>query len=320
MSDTALQEPYVAVDGVPYRRWQQMVADQLVDVRFARSAQPSFRGSLRVYPAMGARLGSVQMNRHDAQLAGAAVRHGKDDGYFVASQLRGQLTIDHGSRSVVVGPGDIALYSTREPIALRFSDDFTGVCLWVPAAMHDVSPELLNSATGNRLAHDHGLAQVFTGYFEHITRTFPGLTESARATAAEAAAGLVRSAIAEGGAELSLPRGSADALYAKVSEHIDAHLTDPGLSPASIAAAHFVSLRWLSDVFRRHGETVASEIRNRRLAEIRGLLVDSAHTGASVASLAHRYGWSPSYLGSVFKERFSETPAEYRNRMVARTG
>ena len=60
----------------------------------------------------------------------------------------------------------------------------------------------------------------------------------------------------------------------RVRRYIEANLADPLLSPASIAAAHFISTRHLHNVFHEAGTTVAQWIRTRRLEGCRRELRD----------------------------------------------
>ena len=59
-----------------------------------------------------------------------------------------------------------------------------------------------------------------------------------------------------------------------VRDHIGDHLADPELDPATIAAAHYISPRYLHAVSQGTGFTVTSWIRDRRLERCRRELAD----------------------------------------------
>ncbi|WP_435642601.1 hypothetical protein ACR9VJ_04570 [Streptomyces sp. H49] len=44
-------------------------------------------------------------------------------------------------------------------------------------------------------------------------------------------------------------------LFEQISTYINAHLHDPGLTPGTVAAAHFISTRYLHRIFQQHGTT-----------------------------------------------------------------
>jgi len=60
--------------------------------------------------------------------------------------------------------------------------------------------------------------------------------------------------------------------------HIDHHLHDPTLCPASVAAALHVSLRTLYRAFDEQDQPAAAWIRQRRLERCRRDLIDPAHS------------------------------------------
>ena len=69
-------------------------------------------------------------------------------------------------------------------------------------------------------------------------------------------------------AQAAPPETRQRALVLSVRAFIEQRLDDPGLSPATIAAAHHVSLRALHKLFEGERTTVAALIRERRLEQI----------------------------------------------------
>jgi len=102
-------------------------------------------------------------------------------------------------------------------------------------------------------------------------------------------------------------------LATSVRDYIEANLADPQLSPASIAAAHFISTRHLHNVFHESGSTVASWIRSRRLERVRRDLRDPLHSGTSVGAVAARWGFlDAAHFSRTFREAFGESPSDWR--------
>jgi AraC-like DNA-binding protein len=102
-------------------------------------------------------------------------------------------------------------------------------------------------------------------------------------------------------------------LAVSVREYIEANLSDPMLSPASIAAAHFISTRHLHNVFHESGTTVASWIRSQRLDGARRELRDPLHAGKSVGAVAARWGFLDSaHFSRTFRDAFGVSPRDWR--------
>ena len=117
-------------------------------------------------------------------------------------------------------------------------------------------------------------------------------------------------------AELSMTpdRMKPQALLAtSVREYIEAHLSDPALSPASIAAAHFISTRHLHNVFHESGATVSGWIRSQRLERTRRDLRDPLHAGDSVGTVAARWGFlDAAHFSRTFRDAFGQSPSDWR--------
>jgi AraC-like DNA-binding protein len=62
-----------------------------------------------------------------------------------------------------------------------------------------------------------------------------------------------------------MPPTRQEALVRQVRTFVLDHLHEPGLSPAVIAAAHRISVRYLHHLFHESGESVGAFIRSRRL-------------------------------------------------------
>jgi AraC-like DNA-binding protein len=108
------------------------------------------------------------------------------------------------------------------------------------------------------------------------------------------------------------PEARRHALLTTVQAFIQRHLGDPRLSPATIAAAHHMSLRSLHQLFHDEGLTVAGWIR-RRLECCRHDLSDPALASRPVAAIAARWRFSSAGdFSRAFRAVHGLPPAEYR--------
>ncbi|MBW3099011.1 helix-turn-helix domain-containing protein [Pseudohoeflea coraliihabitans] len=101
----------------------------------------------------------------------------------------------------------------------------------------------------------------------------------------------------------------------RAGDYIAAHLTDPSLSPETIANACGVSKRYLHDLFRDVNGTVSQHIRDQRLIAARAML--EVASNRSIAEIAYRFGFcDQAQFSRLFKARFGETPSEHRARQA----
>jgi AraC-like DNA-binding protein len=109
------------------------------------------------------------------------------------------------------------------------------------------------------------------------------------------------------------------ALLRRIHAFIEQHLHDPDLSPATIAAAHHISLRYLYKLFEAQQTTVAGWIRRRRLERCRRDLLDPALLGRPVSAIGTRWGLpNPAHFSRAFRAAYGLAPVEYR-RMGTRS-
>jgi NAD(P)-dependent dehydrogenase (short-subunit alcohol dehydrogenase family)/AraC-like DNA-binding protein len=86
------------------------------------------------------------------------------------------------------------------------------------------------------------------------------------------------------------PDAAHRALMLQITAFIEAHLAEPGLSPAQVAAAHHISLRQLHKLFHAGGTTVAGWIRQRRLEHCAHDLRDPRCAARPAAAVGARWG------------------------------
>ncbi len=109
------------------------------------------------------------------------------------------------------------------------------------------------------------------------------------------------------------PETQQNALLIRIRAWIEEHLDYPELSPADVAAAHHISLRYLHKLFSVQQSTVAGWIRHRRLERCRRALLDPAQATRPVSAIAARWGiLNAAHFSRVFRDAYGLAPAEYR--------
>jgi len=111
----------------------------------------------------------------------------------------------------------------------------------------------------------------------------------------------------------------------QVRRHIEQHLADPALSPASVAAANRMSQRSLHLLFEPTGVSFARYVLRRRLQECHAMVASPAHAHRSVTDIAFAWGFnSLTTFYSAFQRQFGMAPGELRraagNGKIAQSG
>jgi transcriptional regulator GlxA family with amidase domain len=103
------------------------------------------------------------------------------------------------------------------------------------------------------------------------------------------------------------------AQLAAVKRHVDLHLADPGLSPASAAAALGISARQLHRLFEPSGSTFARYVLRQRLLQCRDTIAGATGSGRSVVDVA--FGWGFNSMATFYRAfvgEFGSSPAVLR--------
>jgi AraC-like DNA-binding protein len=94
------------------------------------------------------------------------------------------------------------------------------------------------------------------------------------------------------------------AQFAAAKRHIDLHLADPDLTPASAAAALGVSARQLHRLFEPSGGTFARYVLRQRLLRCRDTIAGATGSGRSVVDIA--FGWGFNSMATFYRTFVSE--------------
>jgi AraC-like DNA-binding protein len=94
------------------------------------------------------------------------------------------------------------------------------------------------------------------------------------------------------------------AQLAAVKRHVDMHLADPGLTPASAAAALGISARQLHRLFEPSGSSFARYVLRQRLLRCRDTIGGATGTGRSVVDIA--FGWGFNSMATFYRAFVSE--------------
>jgi AraC-like DNA-binding protein len=229
----------------------------------------------------------------------------------------GASTVEQDDRQALLSPGEFAIYNTRRPYEVSCGvDGPTRVLTFMfPPSLLPLSPSGIKRLAGRRIPATSGLGHVTSQFLLQLARNIDLYTPAEAARLSAAALEVLATRLAH---ELdehgwATPQAARHALLTTVQAFINQHLADRELSPASVAAAHHMSLRSLHQLFHDEGLTIAAWIRQRRLDGSRRELSDPACAHRSVAAIAARWGFaSPADFSRAFRGAHGMPPAEYR--------
>lgn len=254
--------------------------------------------------------------------------------WVLALDVRGTIQREQGRNHVNLHPGDMVLYDTSQPFwaSVATDDAAQAIMLQLPRHLLPVPEQALRRLVATAMPARTGVGRL-------LSQMLGGLIEQGPYIEADQAARLtswvvdLTTTFLAGLCEADGPQTSAarkTALLRQIKSFIRARLGEPELTPATVAAAHHISLRSLHYLFREDGRTVSESIREQRLEQCRANLADPRLADRSVAEIARCAGFSnAAAFNRAFKTRYGVPPGEFRrsqgepelrNRTVMRPG
>jgi AraC-like DNA-binding protein len=240
--------------------------------------------------------------------------------FNVGVMIEGHGVIAQKGRESRFGPGDLILCDCRTPYRIRFDGPFRqSVLSFERGRLLARLPEA-ERRTAMRVDGRVGAGRVARAFLDALGEQEPFLGATRNALA-ECAVDLVALAFgAEALREGPASPGNERFLLDRIKAFIEAHLSEPQLSPQLVAARHGISRRYLYSLFESQGETVAGYIWQRRLERCRAALTDAGNRHRTLAEIAFFWGFNDaSHFCRAFQRRFGMSPRNYRRAHLTKS-
>ncbi|MEU1184431.1 helix-turn-helix domain-containing protein [Streptomyces sp. NPDC005820] len=247
-------------------------------------------------------------SRTPAQIARAA-----SDCVAVGVQTAGTATLLQDGRHARVDEGDLVVYDTSRPYALDYPGRFSTRVLHMPRRALGLPEEDLRQVTGTAIGGAQGAGALLGSFLTGLAASLPTCSPAVATRLAASVVDLFATLVDERTtADGPAPAAPQHPLVHRIRDHIDRHLADPGLSPAGIAAAHHISVRYLHRLFEEEGVTVARLIQRRRLERCAQDLTRWDSAAPTVSAVAQRWGFAnPAHFSRVFRVAYGRSPREW---------
>jgi AraC-like DNA-binding protein len=230
---------------------------------------------------------------------------------------REHFTID--DRTDILGPGDILIWNTTRPMRFEVVERLHKISVTMPLArLRAWLPCAWRSIT-SRLPGDSNAAGIVSSFINSVSPEFlSGRLQNGDALT-EAVLGTLISVL---DVPDVVPQDDLrEAHWLRVTRYIDANLDDGALSPAGIAAANRISVRYLHSLFQPKGTTVLQHIIRQRLIRCQRELGNPSMARRSITDIAFSWGFhNATHFSRRFKDEFGMSPSEFRNEVAAGNG
>ncbi|MFD0139372.1 helix-turn-helix domain-containing protein [Streptomyces sp. NPDC127159] len=276
------------------------------------------RGSLQRASLGDIQVGHIQASPQRMTRTRGIIANDHGSAIILSLQETGSSVVVQDGHETLLTAGEMALLDTRRPYIRDFPSDLCQSVAAIPRGMLDVTDSYLARATGRTYPATHHVGGILAEQVSRITAA-------------------VKRNSCPSGPKRYLERGMVDVLTAlvvyearayddatptaeetvvlHVREYIRSHLEQPELSPATIAAAHHISVRYLHQLFQGADLSVGRWIQHLRLEACREDLSRPDLAGLTVAAIAQRWGFaSPAHFSRIFRAAYGAPPALWRRR------
>ncbi|WP_394437289.1 helix-turn-helix domain-containing protein [Streptomyces sp. SGAir0957] len=267
------------------------------------------------------RVGSLQVTRVQAgpqtvTRSKRLIARDEREYLILTLQQQGTTVKEQDGREALVGPGEFSLTDASRLFRKRVGGAFSFTSFHFLREELRVGDDDLRALTATTFsgAPGSGSGALVAAYLTRMANEATVLGEAVGRHHAVTALDLLALLIDErrGRYEPRAPEVAA-AMLARVKAHIARHLADPTLSPASIAAAHHLSTRYVHKLFEPEGVTVSRWIKTQRLERCRRELMRAPGVRPAIATIARRWGFlSASHFSRAFRAAYGVSPRDWQ--------
>jgi AraC-like DNA-binding protein len=292
--------------------WEHAIAGTLLPMRGRHRGAGEFRAQMVAGTVGAVRVAQTSTPQGECFRSPKLIRQIDPEVYQIDVVCSGEVVAEQNGRQVRLGAADIAFVDPTRPVRY-LSTPSTHVSVLFPRVMLPLPAETVARLAPMHIPGDRGTGALVSTLTRQLPRHLDECLTREAVRLGSAVVDLLGTALA---ARLDRDLHDEDkprALLAHIYAYIDANLGDRDLSPASIAAAHHISRRYLHKLFEPEPTTIAEWIRQRRLDRCRRDLLDPSLGERPVAAIATRWGLPhAAHFSRIFKDAYGCPPGEYR--------
>lgn len=294
-----------------------------------RSEQPmrvisepvGFRATVRALDLAAVNVVELTCSDADLRRTPKLVRQTDPELYAIVVPLRGSVALAQGERTAELGAGEMGLYTSSDPLHVRLTGEpgsaTTLLRAHLPRTLLPLPPRKVDRLAGTRVSGRSGVGAMFAGFLTRLAADAAAYTQADVSRMGTVAVDLLTAALAHHLDAEPPATARAAVLLPRITGYIQRRLGDPGLSPATIAAAHHISVSYLHRLFQAHDMSPAAWIRRQRIARARRDLADPALHDVPVHRIATRWGFTDhATFTRAFHAANGIPPRDYRRRAL----
>ncbi|MCB1273529.1 MAG: helix-turn-helix domain-containing protein [Leucobacter sp.] len=293
--------------------WEQGLSQLFGPVEVEFSDEPHTRGRLQSLQLASCTVISIEANAHRARRTPRQLRGDNGEAeLMITHQLNGLSVIRQGGHTLLVRPGEFAVTRLDRPSEVIINGHHERIAVTLPVSVLEPIVGDVDALPASTISASDGPARVLRSVLEgfYFNRALLGPFD--RLSAGTFVRDLIGAMLRD---YARLPLGIEDRALTDALGFIEHNLRDPALTPAVVAASHFMSVRSLQLLFQPHGWTPSGWIRHRRMQHARHEL-STADSSVTVSDIAQRWGFTDlAGFSRLFRKLNGVSPRDYRREV-----
>lgn len=303
--------------------WEEITARALVTTKIRFVDPVDCRAGLQAMPLGTPHVSVMSYTPLFSQRTPKLIRQSDPEHYQMALIRRGHQGIEQNRTRTLLDPGQLVFYDSSRPFdAVVYADqaDPESIVLQFPKRMLPLPEQKVTQLLAEPLSGTEGVGRLYAQFLNSLTEEHLQCTPRDAARLGHTAVDLATAVLAHHlDDEMTLPVQSPQRLlFLRITAFIDQHLPAPDLGPATIAAAHQISLRYLHRIFQQHGTSVSTYIKRQRLDRCRRDLADPQLHHQTIETIAARWGFPRlTDFSRAFRTAVGMPPSQYRTTILS---
>nr|WP_323139207.1 helix-turn-helix domain-containing protein [Streptomyces platensis] len=314
-----MNETVFRTDDVPtadrFDYWVELLGRTHAPMELRSDCADDFRASQRVLDLGAVTVWSATFAPQVFRRTPKLIRQSDPETYSLSLGVRGAGAGVWKHRETQYKPHDLFITSTSLPSEIH-STGVTTLAVEIPKARLPLPLDIAGRIVGAPVSAQEGMGALLAQFLTQVTADTAPYQPSDGPRLGTVLTDLVAALFAhilEAGDSLP-PETRQRTLTLRIKAFIREHLHDPHLTPATIAAAHHISTRYLHCLFRDEDATVAAWIRRLRLEAARRDLTDPALRAIPVHVIATRWGFPRATdFSRAYRAAYGTTPKDHRH-------
>ena len=290
--------------------WQYALATLFGPLETEFSDESNLSGRLQSLRLGECTIVSIESNAHRVRRTPQLIRDDRRPAEIMLTyQQSGLSVIRQGGHTLLLRPGEFVVTRLDRAVEVIVNGHHERITATLPYAVLAPIVGDFDQLPASTIGTSEGPARILRSVLEGFSFNRALFGPFDRLSAGTFVRDLIAAVLRE---HARLPLRVEDRALTDVLAFVEHNLRDPDLTPAVVAASHFMSVRSLQLLFQSHNWTPSGWIRHRRMQHALHEL-STAENSVTVSDIATHWGFADlAHFSRLFRQANGLSPREYR--------